>query len=120
MSKEKTLIVEDTSGENSDTILKKIAECFDKANDKTFSIIEDFNLFAGSTKKVRFAKIAKRGSRKSFRPAGFLFPKEKLRRRCFKCGGICLKKIRLLWGKGSRGSFEWQRCSFYECDAGKI
>lgn len=42
MSKEKTLIVEDTSGENSDTILKKIAECFDKANDKTFSIIEDF------------------------------------------------------------------------------
>ena len=42
MSKQKTLIVEDTSGENSDTILKKIAECFDKANDKTFSIIEDF------------------------------------------------------------------------------
>lgn len=42
MSKEKTLIVEDTSGENSDKILKKIAECFDKANDKTFSIIEDF------------------------------------------------------------------------------
>ena len=42
MSKQKTLIVDDTSGENSDKILKKIAECFDKANDKTFSIIEDF------------------------------------------------------------------------------
>ena len=42
MSKEKTTIVDDTSGENSDKILKKIAECFDKANDKTFSIIEDF------------------------------------------------------------------------------
>ena len=42
MSKEKTLIVDDTSGENSDKILKKITECFDKANDKTFSIIEDF------------------------------------------------------------------------------
>ena len=42
MSKQKALIVDDTSGENSDTILKKIAECFDKANDKTFSIIEDF------------------------------------------------------------------------------
>lgn len=42
MAKEKTTIVDDTSGENSDKILKKIAECFDKANDKTFSIIEDF------------------------------------------------------------------------------
>ena len=42
MAKEKTLIVDDTSGENSDKILKKIAECFDKANDNTFSIIEDF------------------------------------------------------------------------------
>lgn len=42
MSKQKALIVDDTSGENSDKILKKIAECFDKANDKTFSIIEDF------------------------------------------------------------------------------
>ena len=42
MSKQKTLIVDDTRGENSDKILKKIAECFDKANDKTFSIIEDF------------------------------------------------------------------------------
>lgn len=42
MSKEKTTIVDDTRGENSDKILKKIAECFDKANDKTFSIIEDF------------------------------------------------------------------------------
>ena len=42
MVKEKTLIVDDTSGENSDKILKKFAECFDKANDKTFSIIEDF------------------------------------------------------------------------------
>lgn len=42
MSKQKTLIVDDTSGENSDKILKKITECFDKANDKTFSIIEDF------------------------------------------------------------------------------
>ena len=46
MAKEKTLIVEDTSGENSDTILKKIAECFDEANNKTFSIIEDF-IFSG-------------------------------------------------------------------------
>ena len=42
MAKEKTTIVDDTRGENSDKILKKIAECFDKANDKTFSIIEDF------------------------------------------------------------------------------
>ena len=42
MAKEKTTIVDDTSGENSDKILKKIAECFDEANDKTFSIIEDF------------------------------------------------------------------------------
>ena len=58
MSKQKTLIVDDTSGENSDKILKKIAECFDKANDKTFSIIEDFNLFAGRTKKVRPSKTA--------------------------------------------------------------
>ena len=58
MSKEKTLIVDDTRGENSDKILKKIAECFDKANDKTFSIIEDFNLFAGRAQKVRLAKIA--------------------------------------------------------------
>ena len=42
MSKQKTLNVDDTRGETSEKKKKKIAECFDKANDKTFSIIEDF------------------------------------------------------------------------------
>ena len=41
MSKQKTLIVDDSSGENSDKILKKIAECFDEANNKIFKLEND-------------------------------------------------------------------------------
>ena len=42
MAKEKIVIVDDTTGENADKILKEINERFKAANEKTFSILEEF------------------------------------------------------------------------------
>lgn len=42
MAKEKTVIIDDTSGENARLILQKINERFNEANEKTFKILEDF------------------------------------------------------------------------------
>lgn len=42
MAKEKTVIIDDTSGENARLILQKINERFNEANEKTFKILENF------------------------------------------------------------------------------
>ena len=42
MAKEKTVIIDDTSEEMTENILKSINICFEVANKKTFKILEDF------------------------------------------------------------------------------
>ena len=42
MAKEKTVIIDDTSEEMTENILKSINICFEAANIKTFKILEDF------------------------------------------------------------------------------
>ena len=45
MAKEKTVIIDDTSGENARLILQKINERFNEANEKTFKILCGYFFF---------------------------------------------------------------------------
>ena len=132
MSKQKTLIVDDTRGENSDKILKKIAECFDKANDKTFSIIEDFissgyieNLakiliyLPEERRKSALQKLPDEVQKKVSALLDSYSQKKNCDADVLSAVGFVLKKSGF-YGAKAAGEVLSSRCSFYECDAGKI
>ena len=110
MAKEKTVIIDDTSEEMTENILKSINICFEAANIKTFKILEDF--VAGGYEEF-LAKILVYLPEERQKNAIQKLPEEiqkkvsvflasysnKKNSDADVLSRLCIKKCRLLWGK---------------------